>query len=507
MVKAHRTIWLGLLVAFTAPVWGQTPADWKELQTQAKKHLVNLIKIDTSSPNPDEISAARYIYKQFNKHHIDWDIFSPVKGRANLMARLKGTDPAQKPLLLISHLDTAPVQERWTVPPFKGLEKDGNIYGLGTTDDKNYTAAYLALFTWLSKQPQQPVRDIIFLATSGEESGSETGLLWLLANHWERINPGFALTEGGGIIPGEDGPDLVFAEAATKQYMDIKITAYGTETHSSMPVENNAVYLLSQALAKVENFSTPARVTAPTRTLLNAILPLQDEDGQTTLRMLLNDPKKANRQTAAELMAQDPFFKSQLKDTINPTQLSSPQQTGATGASASAVLNVRLLPGTDPDEFFTQLQALFDKDENIVLEMLERPQTPAPAVMDGTDPLFASIEKTAQKLRAGSITVPGLSPASGESEFLRRAGIVTYGLGPNMDPLGTNTAHAADEFISETDFYNQLKFIAGVVFDFAYRQDLLPLTEPATVQPEKPALPSTPISAKDTKAETTPETN
>ncbi len=501
----NRLVLSALLCCLTAPCLRAQPVDtWQPLQADAKKHLLHLVKIDTSAPQSDEISAARYIYKQLNKYHIDWDIFSPVKGRANIVARLKGTAPTQKPLLLISHLDTAPVQGNWTIPPFKGVEKDGKIYGLGTTDDKNYTAAYLALFTWLSTQAQKPTRDIIFLATSGEESGSETGLLWLLANHWDTLQPGFALTEGGGIIPSESGHGLVFTEAATKQYMDIKITAYGTETHSAMPVADNAVYLLSQALTKVENFHTPARVTAPTRTLLNSILPMQDEDGQTTIKMLLSDPKPLNRQTAAELMAQDPFFKSQLKDTINPVQVSSPKQLGATGASASAVLNVRLLPGTDPDEFFTQLQALFDKDENIVLEMLERPQTPAPAVMDGTDALFAAIQKTAQQLYPGSITVPGLSPASGESEFLRRAGVITYGLGPDMDPLGTNTAHAADEFISEADFFNQLKFIAGVVFNFAYGQELLPLAQPTnpTLTPPEPAgeqtspnLPENPVQA------------
>jgi hypothetical protein len=51
-----------------------------------------------------------------------------------------------------------------------------------------------------------------------------------------------------------------------------------------------------------------------------------------------------------------------------------------------------------------------------------------------------------------------------------------------MDPLDTNSAHAADEFIRETDFYHQLEFIAGVVFDFAYGMDLLPLPSAADVK-------------------------
>lgn len=474
---------VGLLLACGNALYAADLSPWETLHQEAKTHLKKLISIDTSIANPDEITAARYIYKQFNKHHIDWDIFIPHKGRANLMARLKGTDPTQKPLLLISHLDTVNALEGWTVPPFKALEKDGKIYGLGATDAKNYTAAYLALFLWLAQQEQKPVRDIIFLATSGEESGSESGLLWLGNTHWEKIAPGFALNEGGGIIKNQSGPDIVFAEAATKLYMDVKITARGTEAHSALPTENNAVYTLSQALAKIENWQRPAHVTAPTRTLLTAILPLQEEDGQTTLRMLLEDEHPQNRQNAAELMAQDPFFKSQLKDTINPTTVTSQTDAGAAGATASAVLNVRLLPDTDPDVFFADLQALFHEDENIVLEVIERPQFPAPTPMDGTDPLFVSIQKTAQKMLPGAITVPGLSPASGDNEFLRKLGVITYGLGPDMDPLETNPAHTADEFIREQDFYHQLDFIAGVVFDFAYGQELLPLTSQTEEKP------------------------
>ncbi len=473
----NKGLLLTLLCSYALMVNAQGVPAWDELNESAKTHLINLVGIDTSAANPDEISAARYIYKEFNKHNIDWDIFIPRKGCANLMARLKGTDATQKPLLLISHLDTANAQDGWTVPPFKATLKDGNIYGLGTTDAKNYTAAYLALFTWLAEQKQTPVRDIIFLATAGEETGSEPGLVWLGNTHWDTIQPGFALNEGGGILKDSDGPDIVFAEAASKLYMDIKITALGKEGHPSIPEENNAVYNLSQALAKIENLNLPARVTAPAKTLLTAILPLQDEDGKTTLEMLLSDENPQNRQTAAELMARDPFFKTQLKDTITPTQVSSPADTGATSAAATAVLNVRLLPDTDPDEFFAQLQNLFKEDEPILLEVLERPQTPSPRPMDGTDPLFASIKNTAAKLLPGAITVPGLSPASGDNEILRKLGVITYGLGPDMDPLAGNTPHSADEHIREQDFYNQLKFIAGVVFDFAYGQELLPLTD------------------------------
>lgn len=481
-MKKALVFFLSFFFTFSALHAEENP--WNELNESAKKHLINLINIDTSLPEPDEISAARYLYKELNKHRIDWDIFIPKKGRANLLARLKGSDSSAKPLLLISHLDTAPAAEGWTYPPFKATVEKGNIYGLGATDAKNYTAAYLALFTWLKNQKVSPKRDIIFLATSGEESGSETGLAWLGGAHWDKIAPGYALNEGGGIIKNKDGVDIVFAEASTKMYMDIKITAYGTGTHSSMPANDNAVYLLSQALAKIADYNPPSHVTSTAKTFFEAILPLQDEDGKTTINLLLSDIAQ-NQQAAAEIMAQDPFFRSQLKNTITPTILSASNDSGSTSDEASAILNVRLLPDSDPEEFFESLKNLFTESDAVSLEFLERPQLPFPAPMDGKDDLFASIENTAEKLIPNAITVPGMTPASGDNEFLRKLGVITYGLGPDMDPLAENTAHSPDEFISETDFYNQLKFIAGVVFDFAYGQELLPLSQPQPEPAEK----------------------
>lgn len=448
---------------------------WQPLEQTAKRHLINLIAIDTSQPTPNERGAARYIYKELNKHHIDWEIFIPNKNHANLLARIKGTNPDKKPLLLISHLDTVSAGEGWDYPPFKATEKNGRIYGLGATDAKNYTAAYLALFTWLATQDIRPQRDIIFLATSSEESGSKTGLLWLLGTHWKQINPGYALNEGGGVIQTKDAPPLVFTEGATKQYMDVKITASGEGGHSSIPSPDNAVYSLSQALAKIASYNPPAKLTPVSRQFFKTISPLQTEDGQTTIDVLLNG-KPENQQSAAEVMAQDPFLRSQLKDTVTPTELAASTQANITSKEASALLNIRLLPDTDPDEFFAQLTRLFADDENISLEILERPQTPSAPVMNGKDALFTSIEKTAHTLLPGAITAVGMSPASNDSEFLRRRGIITYGLGPKMYPLENNSAHSVNEFIYEQDFFEQLRFLAGVVFDFAYGKELLPLS-------------------------------
>lgn len=474
---------LAFLLLVSASLSAQTP-DRQRIFSDAKRHLINLINIDTSLPEPDEKTAVRYIYKELNKHKIDWEYLSPRKGKANLLARLKGSNPQAKPLLLISHLDTQAAGDGWNFPPFKATLMDGNIYGLGATDAKNYTAMHLALLTYIKDSGITPKRDIIFLATSGEESGSDTGLKWLGETQWKNINPGYALNEGGGIIKNTPtNKPLLFAEAGTKMYMDLKITANGEAGHSSMPVQENAVYRLSQALAKLQTFSPAFRLTPTARQFLRRISALQDEDGQTTISLLLNGTE-TEKQMAADIMAKDPFFQTQLKDTLNPVAISSGKDTGASAAGASAIINVRLLPDTDPDEFFEQLKEFLGEDDSITLEMLERPQLPFPQPMDGTDELFASLSHTAERMWPGTVTVTGMSPASGDGEFLRRLGVITYGLGPTLDTQ-TASAHTADEFISEKNYQEQVDFFTAVVYHFTLGMDILPEKSPATPTEEK----------------------
>lgn len=49
-----------------------------------------------------------------------------------------GKDPKKKTLLVYGHLDVQPAQKSdgWDTEPFLLVEKDGKLYGRGSTDDK-----------------------------------------------------------------------------------------------------------------------------------------------------------------------------------------------------------------------------------------------------------------------------------------------------------------------------------------------------------------------------------
>lgn len=56
-----------------------------------------------------------------------------------------GTDKNKKTLLVYGHLDVQPakISDGWDTEPFKLIEKDGKLYGRGSTDDKGPVIAWM----------------------------------------------------------------------------------------------------------------------------------------------------------------------------------------------------------------------------------------------------------------------------------------------------------------------------------------------------------------------------
>ena len=460
----------------TLPLFSTTQeALQKDLQNKARTHLINLISFDTAQPAPQEILAVRYIYTVLNKNKIDWDIYRPQKNRANLMARLNSPLPEKekKPsLLLIAHLDTAAIQGDWTVTPLKATIKNGRIYGLGSRDAKNYAAINLTLLTYFAKHKEQLNRDIIFLFTADEEAGSNMGLKYLYDTYPEIFNGiAFALNEGGGVISTQKD-NLLFVEAAGKMYFDILLTARASGGNSAQGTQDNAIYKLSQALGILENYELPYKLTPFTRNFFKQISKTQDQDAQTTINMLLDPTEEKYFKQAAKIISEEPLLQAQIQDTITPTILSSSEEANTLLPQASALLNCRLLPTTDPQAFFNQLAKLFENDEDIILTIKEQPQLPFPQPKEETNnELFSALEKSAKEIYGQDTQILlGISPASSESEILRRFGILTYGIGPQFfttikeeKDLQKGGPHQADEFIEEKVFQEQFDLTLSIL--------------------------------------------
>ena len=155
-----------------------------------------MIRINTTNPPGDELTAAKYIAGILDKEGIHSEIFESTPGRGFLVARLSSSalpDPSRA-LLLMGHLDVVGVDKsKWSVDPFGGAIKDNYIYGRGAVDDKGMTIADLAVFIALKRSGVRLNRDVIFLAEGDEENGGQYGMKFAVEKHWDKIACGFAL--------------------------------------------------------------------------------------------------------------------------------------------------------------------------------------------------------------------------------------------------------------------------------------------------------------------------
>ena len=140
-----------------------------------KSTLIDLIQQQTENPYSLTKDIANYLRDWFHDQGISKVIIDAYPKNEhtlhNIVATL-GTGP--KKIVLSGHLDTVPAGDRsdWDDSPFGGVEKNGNIYGRGSSDMKGGVAGILG--TMLMLQDETDLLNqyqIVFAGTSDEESG------------------------------------------------------------------------------------------------------------------------------------------------------------------------------------------------------------------------------------------------------------------------------------------------------------------------------------------------
>lgn len=104
-------------------------------------HVVALAAELTAIPSQAsaELAVAEVVYRELNRPGIDLHIEEVVSGRANVVARVRGTGE-RPPLVLSGHLD-ASVSSGWSRDPYDPWVDGGRLYGAGVDDMKGAVAA------------------------------------------------------------------------------------------------------------------------------------------------------------------------------------------------------------------------------------------------------------------------------------------------------------------------------------------------------------------------------
>jgi acetylornithine deacetylase/succinyl-diaminopimelate desuccinylase-like protein len=431
---------LAAIVAVTVALSGQSggPALQSRIQPQSGVDptgnlLAELIRVDTSNPPGHEQRLAEFLAGRFAALGFQIEIVpTPEPGKAALFARLKG-DGSRKPILLAAHADVVGVErDSWTVDPFAGIVRDGQVIGRGAIDFKGGMAVFARAAMMLAENRVPLSRDVIFLAEPDEEA-ARYNTSWLAEGHWPAMDCEFALNEGGWIIKGDDGRvKYVSISTEDKSSVIVLVTARGTSTHASMPRPDSAIFTLSRALTKLSQFEMPVELTSASRRFLRTLAKTSAAPMSQYFETLANGTDPGARARADAEVSKDPLLHAIIRNTIAPVLLNAGFRSNVIPGSAQATLNVRIIPGTDVSALVRKLEEVIG--DPLVAVAPANPELAATAgrgapSSEDTD-LFRALVRQAQAAFPGAEVTPYLFQAGTDANAWRSRGIPVYGTYP-----------------------------------------------------------------------------
>jgi acetylornithine deacetylase/succinyl-diaminopimelate desuccinylase-like protein len=440
----------------------QKPVDWDALAKEGQTILADYLRINTTNPPGNEILAARFLKGILDREGIPATILDTAElggTHANLYARLKGNGK-KKAIVLLHHMDVVPATaSAWSMDPFSGAVKDGFIWGRGAIDMKGEAVAHLMAMIALKRSGYPLTRDIIFIANADEEFTS-TGGIAFVTNHADLLKDAeYLITEAteNSVV---NGKVRYFAVGvAEKRTFWQRLTVHGVPSHGSRPTKKNPVPRLVAALDKIAQYETPLHVTPGVDKYFRDISRLYSEPQKS---WLANVTKALDNPQARDWILSDVYWNAYLRNTISLTGLSGSSKTNVIPVEATADIDIRLLPDTDPAAVLATLQGIVG-DTAVHWQTLLQPKTPLESPID-TD-LFHAIEKAAKDRAPDAFVTTPMQTGATDRPTYRKLGLVTYAIDPFLTEQAERQmgVHGNNERLS----------IANVGFGIKYVYDIL----------------------------------
>jgi acetylornithine deacetylase/succinyl-diaminopimelate desuccinylase-like protein len=383
-----------------------------------------------------------------------------------LVARLPGSDPHAKAVLLLGHIDVVEAKrEDWTRDPFTLIEENGYFYGRGTADMKSQVAAWVDTMMRLKEEGFKHRRTIKLALTCGEETSTAfNGASYLATHERDLIDAEFALNEGGGgRLDAAGKPLMLTVQAAEKFPQNYQLEVTNPGGHSSRPMPDNAIYHLAAGLTKISAYAFPVMASDITREYFAKLAPQVGGAMGAAMTAFAKDPADAK---AAATLAADPSYNAILHTTCVATLLNAGHANNALPQRADANINCRIFPGTSVEEVRAKLQDLVADPKIKVTASDKRSEVPkGPQPIDPK--VFGPVGALAAKMWPGIPVVPSMSAGATDGAFLTPAGIPTYGVSGSFGDPDGNGAHGLNERLRVKSVYDSRDFLYEVVKIYA----------------------------------------
>jgi len=417
--------------------------------------LAELVRIPSVSrfvPEEEDEEAFSHLDSRINELFplLGKRLLRANAGNRAILLEWPGADATLKPVILMAHYDVVPPGDEslWEHAPFSGKISGGYVHGRGSQDVKVMMTSALEAVERLLAAGFIPKRTVYLAFGGDEETGGTRGAASIAAILRERgVKASFILDEGGfvakDLFPFSDRP-LALVGVSEKGYVDIAISAMGNGGHASMPPRHTAAGLVSKAVALSETSPFPARITATLSRFLQELAPYAPFLYRLLFRNLF-----ITTPVVKAVFSRVPLTNALIRTTAAATMLSGSEKENVLPDKARAVLNVRVLPGSDVASAMARLENIVGKAgaraEFAHYGHAEEPPPESPVDHEG----YKYIKECAVKVFPEAGVVPFMFMAGTDTKHYIDIAEAVYRFMPAMQsPDDLSRIHGANERIS-----------------------------------------------------------
>lgn len=379
-----------------------------------------------------------------------------------------GKNPKLKPILLMAHMDVVPIEKstasQWQEAPFGGTIKDGFVWGRGALDDKNNVLGILESVQLLLKQGYQPDRTLYFVFGHDEEVSGINGASAIAQRlTQQKIAFEYIMDEGmlvlENALPGLDAPVSLIG-IAEKGYTTLTLhVELENGGHSSMPLTESAIGILSGAIHRLEKKPFPAKLNGIVGELFDYVGPEMDPMYKTIFanRWLFGGILKSQLSAKASTNAT-------IRTTTAPTVVKAGVKENVLPAVATAQINFRILPGETVTSVIDYVKEVIEDDRVIVTEFNEAASTDPTKVSDTDSFGFTVLQKTSREIFPDAAVAPALMIAATDSRHFQNLSDNIFRYSPvQLQNADLARIHGFNERISIENYKRLIRFYSRLI--------------------------------------------
>lgn len=402
-----------------------------------------------------------FLLESYPTAHLQLEL-EKINGYA-LMYKWKGSDSTKNPIGLISHYDVVPVlegtEENWEQEAFSGAVINGKIWGRGTLDDKIGVLGILEAVEYLLNKGYEPNRDIYLMFGFDEEIGGDEGAYAMSQTLKDRgITFEFILDEGGAVVenmvPGVDKPVGVVG-ISEKGTATAELIIEGSGGHSSQPKNQTNIGRIAKAIARLEDTQFKGELQGPGEDLFEFVAPEMNFG----MKYVFSN-KFIFKPIIEHILLQQPASAALIRTTIAPTIFQAGEQYNALPEKATAIINLRLMPGDSLEEVKRFIVNTIDDEE--IRVMLNGNEATKVSSIDSWE--FKTIQQAARNIYPDAVIAPYLMFAGSDARQYDIVTDNTYRFLPvQITSEDLNRMHGTNEHVSIENYMNAIKFYVEII--------------------------------------------